>query len=180
VIDLLVSRHLHSSLDGVLRRRAVTVAQLAASAPAVLTTPGALDSPVGGTDLSVEVVDRRRRFVARSLALGGRVLPAKRLVQQAIGANRSGYANVGSSYGGLERGAERPQASLPQSPLGSEAEYPLLARLYRVPVAGQAGEPERGDVRAAAQERALTWGENGEVLRLSMCRRLIPRISLLR
>jgi len=32
----------------------VEVAQLAASAPAVLTTPGALDSPLGGTQLSVE------------------------------------------------------------------------------------------------------------------------------
>jgi len=93
-IDLLVSNHLHRSLDDVLRRRAVSVAQLAASAPAVLTTPGALDSPVGGTDLSVEVLDRRGRFVARSLSLGGRVLPAQPLVHRAISENRPGYANL--------------------------------------------------------------------------------------
>jgi signal transduction histidine kinase len=95
-IDLLLSRHLHHSLDNVLRRRAVEVSQLAASAPAVLTTPGSLDSPVGGTDLSVEVLDRRGRLVARSLSLGGRVLPADRLVDRAIAANRSGFESADS------------------------------------------------------------------------------------
>ena len=95
-IDLLLSRHLHHSLDNVLRRRAVEVSQLAASAPAVLTTPGSLDSPVGGTDLSVEVLDRHGRLVARSLSLGGRVLPADPLVDRAIAANRSGFASVES------------------------------------------------------------------------------------
>jgi two-component system, OmpR family, sensor kinase len=95
-IDLLLSRHLHHSLDNVLRRRAVEVSQLAASAPAVLTAPGSLDSPVGGTDLSVEVLDRRGRLVARSLSLGGRVLPVDRLVDRAIAANRSGFESVDS------------------------------------------------------------------------------------
>ncbi len=96
-IDLLLSRHLHHSLDSVLRRRAVEVSQLAASAPAVLTTPGSLDSPVGGTDLSVEVLDRHGRLVARSLSLGGRVLPVDRLVDRAIAANRSGFESVDSA-----------------------------------------------------------------------------------
>ena len=95
-IDLLVSRHLHRSLDAALRRRAVAVAQLAASAPALLTTPGALESPGGGTDLSVEVLDRRGRFVARSLASGGRVLPVRGLVRRAIAGDRSGFANIES------------------------------------------------------------------------------------
>jgi len=67
-VDVLVSRHLHRSFDHTLHERAVEVAQLAASAPAVLTAPGALDSPLGGTQLSVEVVDRRGRIVARSPA----------------------------------------------------------------------------------------------------------------
>ena len=129
VIDLLVSRHLHRSLDGVLRRRAVTVAQLAASAPAVLTTPGALDSPVGGTDLSVEVLDRDGRFVARSLSLGGRVLPARSLVQQAIAANRSGYANVDS-------GGER-------------------LRIYTAPLAEVGGPAAGGAVVVAASTHDL-------------------------
>src|SRR5207244_4344898 len=98
-VDVLVSRHLHRSFDRTLHARAVEVAQLAASAPAVLTTPGALDSPLGGTQLSVEVVDRRGRIVARSLSLGGRVLPARRLLQEAIANGRSGSSR------GLRRGS---------------------------------------------------------------------------
>jgi len=98
-VDVLVSRHLHRSFDRTLHARAVEVAQLAASAPAVLTAPGALDSRLGGTQLSVEVVDRRGRLVARSLSLGGGVLPASRLLEQAIAHGRSRYA-------GLELGNE--------------------------------------------------------------------------
>jgi signal transduction histidine kinase len=93
-VDVLVARHLHGSFDRTLHARAVEVAQLAASAPAVLTTPGALDSPLGGTQLSVEVVDRRGRIVARSLSLGGGILPAKRLLQPAIARGHSGYADL--------------------------------------------------------------------------------------
>src|SRR5207247_4656077 len=43
--------------------------------------------------------DRRGRIVARSLSLGGGVLPAKRLLEQAIAHGRSSYA-------GLEAGNE--------------------------------------------------------------------------
>jgi two-component system OmpR family sensor kinase len=93
-VDVLVSRHLHRSFDRTLRERAVEVAQLAASAPAVLTAPGALDTPLGGTQLSVEVVDRRGRIVARSLSLGGGVLPAKRSLEQAIAHGRSSYSGL--------------------------------------------------------------------------------------
>ena len=96
-VDLLVSRHLHRSLDRTLRERAVEVAQLAASAPKVLTTPGALDAPLGSTQLSIEVVDHNDRIVARSLALGGRVLPTKDLERQAIDRGRAGYASVESA-----------------------------------------------------------------------------------
>ena len=96
-VEVLVSRHLHHSLDRTLRQRAVEVAQLAASAPKVLTTPGALDSPFGGTQLSIEVVDRHGRIVARSLALGGRVLPAQELLQSAIDRGHPGYANIESA-----------------------------------------------------------------------------------
>jgi two-component system OmpR family sensor kinase len=93
-VDVLVARHLHRSFDRTLHERAVEVSQLAASAPAVLTTPGALDSPLGGTQLSVEVVDRRGRIVARSLSLKGAVLPARRQLGDAIAQGRSGYANL--------------------------------------------------------------------------------------
>ncbi len=75
-VDVLVARHLHRTQDRSLRSRAVEVAQLAAATPALLTAPGALDSPVGATQSIVEVLDRRGRIVARSLSLGGRVLPA--------------------------------------------------------------------------------------------------------
>jgi two-component system OmpR family sensor kinase len=75
-VDVVVGRHLQRSLDASLRLRAVAVAQLSASAPALITAPGALESPLGGTDTSVEVLDRHGRLVARSLGLGGRVLPA--------------------------------------------------------------------------------------------------------
>ena len=92
VIDVLVARHLHGALDHTLRERAVEVAQLAASAPALLTTPGSLDSPVGATQAMVEVVDRRGRIVARSLSLGGRVLPSS-LAASAV-AGRSGYGET--------------------------------------------------------------------------------------
>jgi two-component system, OmpR family, sensor kinase len=93
-IDVFVARHLRTSLDASLRRRAVNVAQLGVSAPALLKTPGALDSPIGGTQSLVQVVDSRGRLVARSLSLGGRVLPTGRLVRRAISQGRGGYENA--------------------------------------------------------------------------------------
>lgn len=95
-VDVLVSRHLHRSFDHTLHARAVDVARLAASAPAVLTAPGALDSRLGGAQLSVEVVDRHGRIVARSLSLGGEVLPARKLLRRAISHGRSSYAGIES------------------------------------------------------------------------------------
>ena len=92
-IDVLVARHLRSELDRTLRTRAVEVAQLAASAPALLTTPGALDSPVGATQAMVEVVDARDRIVARSLSLGGRVLP-QAVAREAIRGGHARFTNV--------------------------------------------------------------------------------------
>jgi len=93
-VDVLVSRHLHRSLDHTLRQRAVGIAQLSASAPALLTTPGSLDSPVGGTQLLVEAVDRHGSIVARSLSLGGRVLPTASLLRAAIMDGRSAYSDA--------------------------------------------------------------------------------------
>jgi signal transduction histidine kinase len=93
-VDLLVSRQLHAALDRTLRRRAVDVAQLSASAPALLTRPGALDSPLRGEQLIVELVDRRGRIVARSLSLGGRVLPAGSLARSAVADGRTRYGNL--------------------------------------------------------------------------------------
>src|SRR5262245_34507436 len=92
-VDLLVSRDLHRSLDRTLRRRAVDVAQLSASAPALLTSPGALDAPLAGQQLYVEVVDRHDRIVARSLALGGRVLPARTVMRNVVAHGQGRYTN---------------------------------------------------------------------------------------
>ncbi len=93
VVDVVVERHLHNSLDHTLRSRAVAVAQLSASAPALLTTPGALDSPVGATQAMVEVVDRHGRIVARSLSLGGRVLPSS-LARETIAGESGSYRTI--------------------------------------------------------------------------------------
>jgi signal transduction histidine kinase len=98
-VDVLVTRHLRHELDRSLRTRAIGVAQLAASAPALLTTPGALDAPAGGTQALVEVIDSRHRIVARSLSLGGRVLPQS-LAQDAIDGDTSRYRTV--EFGGDE------------------------------------------------------------------------------
>lgn len=72
---IIVGNRLNSSLDRSLRQRAVEVARLSVSAPAVLTAPGALESPISGRQLSVEVLDRRGAIIARSLALGAKLLP---------------------------------------------------------------------------------------------------------
>lgn len=92
--QLLVAHQLHSSLDRSLRQRATDVARLSASAPAVLSSPGALEGPAAGRQLSVEVLDRHGRFVARSLALGARLLPVTPVAQAALDRGRGGFADV--------------------------------------------------------------------------------------
>ena len=91
---LLVNHELRSSLDSALRQRAQEVAELAISTPAVLTDPGALESPVSGRQISVQVVDRRGRIVARSLNLGARVLPEDTLERAARVHGRTGAENI--------------------------------------------------------------------------------------
>jgi two-component system OmpR family sensor kinase len=128
-VGLLASRDLHRSLDRSLRQRAVEVSQLSASAPALLTRPGALDSAVGGTQLSVEVLDARGRLIARSLSLGGRVLPASRTVAAVIASGRPAYGTVVVA-------GER-------------------LRLYSAPLAEFGGPAAGGAVVVAASERDL-------------------------
>lgn len=93
-VDVVVGRHLQRSLDASLRSRAVGVAQISASAPALITAPGALESPLGGTDTSVEVLDRNGRLVARSLGLGGRVLPAAERAGRVIATGTPEFADA--------------------------------------------------------------------------------------
>jgi signal transduction histidine kinase len=93
-VELALNHELRSSLDRTLLQRAVDVARLSVSAPALLTAPGSLDAPLGGRQLSVEVVDRQGRIVARSASLGGRLLPGGKLLRDAIVRGRSGYRDT--------------------------------------------------------------------------------------
>jgi two-component system OmpR family sensor kinase len=95
VATVVVVRHeLRSSLDNALRQRAEQVAELAVSAPAVLSTPGALESPVSGHQIVVEVLDARGRILARSLTLGAQLLPEDRLARAAQVSGSTGFENV--------------------------------------------------------------------------------------
>ena len=91
---LLVSHQLRGSLDTALSERAQAVAELAVSAPAVLGAPGALDSPVSGRQIVVEVIDARGRILARSLTLGVQLLPEDRRVDEALRAGRPGFETI--------------------------------------------------------------------------------------
>jgi signal transduction histidine kinase len=91
---LLVGHELRSSLDSALRQRAAEVAELAVSAPAVLKAPGALESPVSGRSIAVEVIDARGRILARSLTLGAGLLPEDRLARAARVSGATGFENI--------------------------------------------------------------------------------------
>jgi signal transduction histidine kinase len=91
-VSVLVENQLRGSLDRSLRDRAAEVARLSVSAPALVARPGALDTSIGGEQLSIEVLDRRGRVLARSLSLGGSFLPS-RLVGAVIADGRARYAD---------------------------------------------------------------------------------------
>ena len=101
------------------------MAQLAVSAPAVLTDPGALESPVSGREIAVEVIDARGRMIARSLTLGARLLPLDARVRGALVPGRPGFEDI--------RIAGRP------------------FRLYAAPIA-QAGGPAAGGAVLVASD----------------------------
>jgi signal transduction histidine kinase len=140
---LLVRGELRSSLDSALRQRAEDVQQLAASAPAVLTDPGALESPASGRELVVQVIDSRGRILARSLTLGAKLLPQDRLATQARVAGRTGFEDI--EIGG------RPY------------------RLYAAPVAQTGGAASGGAVLVASDTTDIsdTLSHLGVVLTLS-------------
>jgi two-component system, OmpR family, sensor kinase len=93
-VQLLLSNHLHGTLDSTLHERAAEIAQISATAPALLTSPGVLDVSAGPRLVDVEVVDRQGRIVARSLGLHGQTIRAARLVAAAVHRGRSGYADA--------------------------------------------------------------------------------------
>ena len=112
VTVLLVDHQLRGSLDTALRQRALQVAQLAISAPAVLTDPGALEGPSSGRQIAVQVLDRRGRLVARSLALGAALLPQDALERAARLRGRAGVgvraASPDGRFGCTRRRSPRP------------------------------------------------------------------------
>ena len=129
-----------SSRDAALRDGATQVAQLSASAPALLTAPGALEGRVGSRRLLVEIVDSRGRIVARSASLGGGVLGTRVQIAETIASGRARFSNA-------ERGGES-------------------LRLYRAPLASVGAGPAAGgavlvatsteeDQRAAHRTRVL-------------------------
>ncbi len=128
-VDVLVGRHLHGSVDASLRGRAVAIAQLSATAPALLVEPGALDAPAGGTQVLTQVLDRRGRIVARSLALSGRVLPVS-------GAARGVIADGHGRYLDARLGGDR-------------------LRVYVAPLADSGGIAAGGAVAVAASTHDL-------------------------
>jgi two-component system, OmpR family, sensor kinase len=85
---------LEDALDRSLRVRATEVARLAASTPSLLTRPGTLEGRLGGSQLLVQVIDARGRIVARSTALGGRILPDAPVVITALEDREAGYGSA--------------------------------------------------------------------------------------
>jgi len=90
----LVDRQLNRSLDDGLRDRAVEVARLAATTPRLVTAAGVLEGRVGTSAAYVQVVDDQGRIVARSGALGGRVLPEEAALRRALNERTAGYGDV--------------------------------------------------------------------------------------
>jgi signal transduction histidine kinase len=89
---IVIGDRMRASLDDSLRQRATDVARLSASAPALLTDPGALEAPVSGRQLSVEVLDRDGAIIARSLSLGAKLLPRGALAEAAA-EGETGFAD---------------------------------------------------------------------------------------
>lgn len=140
---LVVGAELRGSLDTALRQRAQDVAQLAVSAPAVLRDPGALDGPGSSRQLAVEVIDSRGRILARSLTLGGEVLPQDRIVLAALRHGLTGVQDI----------------KLAGAPF----------RMFAAPIA-QAGGPAAGGAVLVASDTsdiAHTLGNLGAVVALS-------------
>ncbi len=84
---------LNDAIDSALRARAVEVARLAASTPAILDQPGSLEGRLGGSSLFVQVVDAQGRLIARSSGLGSRVLPDAGAARAARVDRRAGYGD---------------------------------------------------------------------------------------
>lgn len=97
-VGVLVDHGLRASLDRTLRERAVDVARLSASDPGLLTASGVLEAPLGGRQVAVEVVDHQGRLLARSAALGARLLPGGPALRAALAQGRPAYLDTHLSH----------------------------------------------------------------------------------
>jgi two-component system, OmpR family, sensor kinase len=145
-----LDEQIDDALDRSLRVRATEVARLAASTPDLLLTPGTLEGRLGGSPLLVQVIDPQGRIVARSSALGSRVLPETATVRTALEERTAGY-------GDARLGAD--PVRVYAAPLGELGRGP--ARGGAVVVAGTTAESEetvdtiRGVVLIASIAAAL-------------------------
>jgi two-component system, OmpR family, sensor kinase len=130
-----------SSRDAALRSGATQVAQLSASAPALLTAPGALEGRVGSRRLLVEVVDRHGRIVARSASLGGQVLATRQQIADVVASGRAGFSDT--RLGG-------DPVRLYRAPLSSLGSGPAAGGAVFVATGTQADERNAHHVRVLA------------------------------
>ena len=165
---VLVGDSLRQSVDDGLRARAAELAALQATTPQLLDAPGALDSAVGGRALQVEVLDGQGRLLHRSLALGGRVLPADDLVARANATGRPQLASRTAS------GRHLRMYVAPLSPVAG-------ARAGAVVVAADLSDVDEnlGDVRRVTLVAALLGMVAGVVATWLLARRAMRPLTTL-
>jgi len=93
-LQVLLARDLHHQLDRTLRQRATDVATLGATTPALLRSPGSLDSTATSGTILIQVYDGRGRIYARSQSLGAGVLPSSALAHRVIRDGHPRYADA--------------------------------------------------------------------------------------
>jgi signal transduction histidine kinase len=94
-VQVLLSRHLHDSLDESLRSRAASIAELSATTPALLTSSSELETAVGPQPLLVRVVSHTGRLIGQGHPAGAQQpqLQVGALEMQVIRTGRAAYAN---------------------------------------------------------------------------------------
>ena len=93
-LQVLLARDLHHQLDRTLRQRATDVATLGATTPALLRSPGSLDSTATSGTILIQVYDGHGRIYARSQSLGAGVLSETALAHAVIRDGRPRYADA--------------------------------------------------------------------------------------
>jgi two-component system, OmpR family, sensor kinase len=166
----LVARELDQSREQALRDGAVQVARLDASAPGLLTTPGALEGRLGGRRLLVEVVDRRRRIVVRSETLGGQVLDVQPALAQVIRTGRARWLDT-------RLGADRLRAYV--APLTTLGAGPAAGGAVVVATSTADDRETLRRLRGLVGAAAILAGLVAALAALALTRRALRPLSLL-